>query len=187
MMASASRNFASITTILPRSICCTSPESSSPTLSVNSSRMRDRSPSRTRWMMRCFAACTAVRPNVSNGTSSSSTSPTWKSESSNRASSSDTWEPFLPRLHHRAQQDDLDRALQLVDADLRTHVGPVALHQRGVQAIFQQLQQVRALELLGARQLTNRGGDIGRIRHLYHPANSEQPQTHRRTDAQRLP
>src|SRR2546427_12996150 len=60
-MASASRNLASITTILPRSICCTSPESSSPTLSVNSSRMRARSPSRTRWMMRCFAACTAVQ------------------------------------------------------------------------------------------------------------------------------
>src|SRR5216684_2708978 len=93
MIASASRNFASMTTILPRSICCTSPDKSSPTLSANSSRMRARSPSRTRWMMRCFAACTAVRPKASNGTSSSSTSPTWKSESSKRASSSVTCEP----------------------------------------------------------------------------------------------
>src|SRR6266849_1191478 len=93
MIASASRKFASITTILPRSICCTSPESSSPTLSVNSSRIRARSPSRTRWMMRCLAACTAVRPNASNGTSSSSTSPTWKAGSSNRASSSATCTP----------------------------------------------------------------------------------------------
>src|SRR6184192_3951981 len=93
MIASASRNFASMTTILPRSICCTSPDRSSPTLSENSSRMRARSPSRTRWMMRCFAACTAVRPKASNGTSSSSTSPTWKSESSKRASSSVTCEP----------------------------------------------------------------------------------------------
>src|SRR3989442_665451 len=93
MIASASRNFASMTTILPRSICCTSPDKSSPTLSENSSRMRARSPSRTRWMMRCFAACTAVRPNASNGTSSSSTSPTWKSASSKRASSSATWVP----------------------------------------------------------------------------------------------
>src|ERR1051326_1735243 len=42
MIASASRNFASMTTILPRSICCTSPERSSPTLSANSSRMRAR-------------------------------------------------------------------------------------------------------------------------------------------------
>jgi len=90
MIASASRNLASMTTILPRSICCTSPDRSSPTLSENSSRMRARSPSRTRWMMRCFAACTAVRPNASNGTSSSSTSPTWKSGSSKRASSSAT-------------------------------------------------------------------------------------------------
>src|SRR2546422_10029915 len=49
--------------------------------------MRVRSPSRTRWMMRCLAAWTAVRPNCSNGTSSSNTSPGWKSGSSNRASS----------------------------------------------------------------------------------------------------
>src|SRR5262245_31793220 len=44
-------------------------------------------------MMRCFAACTAVRPKSPNGTSSSSTSPTWKSGSSYRASSSVTWVP----------------------------------------------------------------------------------------------
>src|SRR5437667_2948044 len=93
MIASASRNLFSMTTILPRSICCTSPESSSPTLPENSSRMRVRSPSRTRWMMRCFAAWTAVRPNCSNGTSSSSTSPGWKSGSSKRASSRVTWVP----------------------------------------------------------------------------------------------
>src|SRR6266496_313513 len=93
MIASASRNLFSMTTILPRSICCTSPESSSPTLPENSSRMRVRSPSRTRWIMRCLAAWTAVRPNCSNGTSSSSTSPGWNSGSSNRASSSAIWVP----------------------------------------------------------------------------------------------
>src|SRR6266436_3336028 len=93
MIASASRNLLSMTTILPRSICWTSPDSSSPTFPENSSRMRLRSPSRTRWMMRCFAAWTAVRPNCSKGTSSSSTSPGWKSGSSNRASSSVTWVP----------------------------------------------------------------------------------------------
>src|SRR6266849_2523015 len=93
MIASASRNLLSMTTILPRSICWTSPESSSPTFPENSWRMRVRSPSRTRWMMRCFAAWTAVRPNCSNGTSSSRTSPGWKSGSSNRASSSVTWVP----------------------------------------------------------------------------------------------
>ena len=82
MMASASRNLFSMMTSLPRSICWTSPESSSPTLEVNSSRIRVRSPSRTRWMMRCLAACTARRPNSTNGTSSSSMSPTWKSGSS---------------------------------------------------------------------------------------------------------
>ena len=49
--------------------------------------MRDRSPSRTRCMIRCFAAWTAERPNASNGTSSSRTSPIWKSGSSQRASS----------------------------------------------------------------------------------------------------
>ena len=92
MIASASRNLASITTILPRSICCTSPESSSPTRSANSSRIRARSPSRTRWMMRCFAAWTAVRPNSVKSTSLSSTSPTWKAGSSQRASSSETWQ-----------------------------------------------------------------------------------------------
>src|SRR6266436_4388276 len=93
MIASASRNLLSMTTILPRSICWTSPDSSSPTFPENSSRMRLRSPSRTRWMMRCFAAWTAVRPNCSKGTSSSSTSPGWKSGSSNRASSRVTWVP----------------------------------------------------------------------------------------------
>src|SRR2546426_3724411 len=93
MIASASRNLLSMTTILPRSICWTSPDSNSPTFPENSSRMRLRSPSRTRWMMRCFAAWTAVRPNCSNGTSSSNTSPGWKSGSSNRASSSVTWVP----------------------------------------------------------------------------------------------
>src|SRR2546422_8798932 len=93
MIASASRNLLSMTTILPRSICCTSPDSSSPTFPENSSRMRLRSPSRTRWMMRCFAAWTAVRPNCSNGTSSSNTSPGWKSGSSTRASPSVTGVP----------------------------------------------------------------------------------------------
>ena len=68
MIASASRNLLSITTSLPRSICCTSPESRSPTRVANSSRMRVRSRSRTRWMMRCFAACAAVRPNSAKST-----------------------------------------------------------------------------------------------------------------------
>ena len=59
MIASASRNLFSMMTSLPRSICWISPDSSSPTLSANSSRIRARSPSRTRWMIRCLAACTA--------------------------------------------------------------------------------------------------------------------------------
>ena len=76
-----------MTTSLPRSICWTSPESRSPTRVANSSRMRVRSPSRTRWMIRCFAACTAARPKTAKSMGSSITSPTSKLSSKVFASS----------------------------------------------------------------------------------------------------
>src|SRR5207249_2977105 len=73
----------------------------------------------------------------------------------------------LHGLDHGAQHDDPDRTLQLVDADLGPHVGAVALHQRCVQPVLQQVEQLRALELLGVRQLTDRGNDVRRIgRHI---------------------
>ena len=71
----------------------------------------------------------------------------------------------LHGLDHGAEHDDPDRALQLVDADLGPHVGPIALHQGGVQAVPQQVEQLAAFELLGVRQLANRGDNVGGIRH----------------------
>src|SRR5205823_1578707 len=54
--------------------------------------MMSRSASRTRWMMFCFAAWAAIRPNFSGGSLASSWSPTSASgSSSRRASSSVTW------------------------------------------------------------------------------------------------
>src|SRR5947207_1997051 len=54
--------------------------------------MMSRSASRTRWMMFCFAACAAMRPNFSGGSFASSWSPISASgSSSRRAASSVTW------------------------------------------------------------------------------------------------
>jgi hypothetical protein len=80
-----------MTTILPRSICWTSPLTSSPSDSANSSRMRSRSPSRRSCTIRCFATITAFRPKSENWTGISIRSPTWKSGSSQRASTSAIW------------------------------------------------------------------------------------------------
>src|SRR5437899_4973406 len=75
-----------------RSKRCTMPENSSPFRSLNSLKMMPRSASRTRWMMFCFAACAAMRPNFSGGSFASSWSPISASgSSSRRASSSVTW------------------------------------------------------------------------------------------------
>ena len=64
---------------------CTMPETSSPLRPLNSLKMLSRSASRTRWMMFCFAACAAMRPNFSAGSLASSSSPTSASGSSLRA------------------------------------------------------------------------------------------------------
>src|SRR5581483_9915876 len=76
---------------------------------------------------------------------------------------------ILDVLHHRAQHDDADRALEFVNPDLGAHVGPVALHQRRVQAVFQQVEQLRALQMLGAGQLANCGDHLARVRHTDRP------------------
>src|SRR2546426_6786490 len=39
----------------------------------------------------------------------------------------------------------------------RPHVGPVALHQRRVETVLQEIEQLRALELLRAREVADRG------------------------------
>src|SRR5437667_465353 len=67
-------------------------------------------------------------------------------------------------LHHGAPHDDPDGALELVDADLGPHVGPVALHQGGMQPVLQEVEQLRPLELLGVRQLADRGDYVAGIR-----------------------
>src|SRR3989449_105627 len=70
----------------------------------------------------------------------------------------------LHGLDHGAEHRDPDRAFELVDADLGPHVGTVALHEGGVQPVLEQVEQLRPLELLGVRQLTNRGDYITGIR-----------------------
>src|SRR5205085_1331945 len=67
-------------------------------------------------------------------------------------------------LDHGAQHDDADRALQLIDADFGPHVGAVALHQGGVQPVLQEVEQLRPLQLLGVRQLADRGDYVAGIR-----------------------
>src|SRR5205823_1352167 len=68
------------------------------------------------------------------------------------------------RLDHGAQHDDPDRALELVDPDLGPHVGAVALHQGGMQPVLQEVEQLGPLELLGVRQLADRGDYVAGIR-----------------------
>src|SRR5216110_234270 len=70
----------------------------------------------------------------------------------------------LHGLHYRAEHRDPNRALELVDSDLGPHVGPVALHESGMQTVLEQVEQLRALELLGVRQLTDRGDYVAGIR-----------------------
>ena len=93
---------------------------------ANSSRICVRSPSRTRWMMRCLAACTAARPNSAKSTGSSITSPSWKSGSSKRASSSGDLRAGIRDRPRRPvlSTDDLDGALQLVDSTSACTFGP---------------------------------------------------------------
>src|ERR1041384_3629878 len=156
MIASASRNLLSMTTILPRSICWTSPESSSPTLPENSSRMRERSPSRTavqaaelleRHLLLEHVAGLEVGVFVA------------------RFFERDLRAGVFDRFDHRLQHDDANRSFQLVDADLGPHVGPVALHERRVQTVLQEVDELGALELLGVRQLANCGNDVSGICH----------------------
>src|SRR5438132_990610 len=85
----------------------------------------------------------------------------------------------LHGLDHRAEHDDPDRALQLVDADLGPHVGAVALHQRRVQPVLQQIEQLRALELLRVRQLTDRGNYVACIRRHWFLVTSPLPAARR--------
>src|SRR5438094_1199236 len=73
--------------------------------------------------------------------------------------------PIFHGLYDRAQHDDPDRALQLVDADLGPHVQTVALHQRRVQPVLQQIEQLGALELLRVSQLADRGNNVGCVGH----------------------
>src|SRR2546426_12833599 len=47
----------------------------------------------------------------------------------------------------------------------RPHVGPVALHQRRVETVLQEIEQLRALELLRARELADRGNHFTRACH----------------------
>src|SRR5439155_7141533 len=67
-------------------------------------------------------------------------------------------------LHYRAEHRDPNRALELVDSDLGPHVGPVALHESGMQTVLEQVEQLRALELLRVRPLTDRGNYVAGIR-----------------------
>ena len=67
---------------------CTVPVASSPLRVLNSLKMLSRSASRTRWMMFCLAACAAIRPNFSDGSFASSSSPTSASGSMLRRASS---------------------------------------------------------------------------------------------------
>src|SRR6266516_912011 len=82
---------------------------------------------------------------------------------------------ILHRLDHGAQHHDPDRALQLVDPDLRPHVRAVALHQRRVQTVLQQIEQLRALELLRVRQLADRGNYVACIRRHWILVTNPQP------------
>ena len=120
-----------------------------------------RSPSRTRWMMRCLAACTAARPKTAKSTGSSSTSPTSKPSSKTRASSTrDLAARVLDVVDDGLEEDDADVALAVVDVDFGLHVRAVLLGERGHDAVLEQPVQLRAIELLGVRQLAKRGENL---------------------------
>ena len=73
---------------------------------------------------------------------------------------------ILDGLDHRREDHDADRALHLIDADFGAHVGAVPLHEGGVQPVLEQVDQLGALELLGAGQLFNCRDYVGCIGHL---------------------
>jgi hypothetical protein len=82
----------------------------------------------------------------------------------------------LDRLGHLAKPHDADRALQLVHRQLEPHVGPVAAHQRRLDPVTQQVEEVGTLQLLGIRQLAKRGQHLGRTSHPYlHDRGAEAP------------
>src|SRR5207249_12066816 len=68
-------------------------------------------------------------------------------------------------LDHRLEHDDADRPLHLVHRDLGADVGAVALEEGGVQAVLEQVDQLGAIELLGIRQLADRGNNFSGVGH----------------------
>jgi hypothetical protein len=64
---------------------------------------------------------------------------------------------IFDRLDDLSQTHDLDGALQLVHAQLKPDVRAELAHERGVDAVAQELQQIGALELFRGRQLAKRG------------------------------
>ncbi len=125
-----------------------------------------RSPSRTRWMIRCFAACTASRPKPR-------TAPPLRARRRARTRGPRSGPPRRrPGSWDRptvsttcAEPRHRHRALHLVDVQFEPHVRPVLLHQRGVNAVAQQVRQFRAVELLGVRQFAERRHHFGGSRH----------------------
>ena len=67
----------------------------------------------------------------------------------------------LDRLDHLAEPDDANGPLQLVDAQLELDVRAVAADQGGLDAVAQQVEQFRAIELLGGGELAEGGKDFG--------------------------
>ena len=69
------------------------------------------------------------------------------------------------RLHHLAQPDDADGAVQLVHAELELDVRAELADERGLDAVAQELEELRAIELLRGGQLAERGQHFRRSRH----------------------
>src|SRR5882762_7099898 len=153
MIASASRNLFSMTTILPRSICWTSPESSSPTLlelladagalpfahALDDALLRRLDRGAAELIERHFflehvprLELRILEPGLL--------------ERDLRAG-------VFDRLDDRLEHDDTDRPLHFVDPDFGAHVGAVPLHEGRMQTVLEQVDQLAALELLGSGQL----------------------------------
>ena len=75
----------------------------------------------------------------------------------------------LDRLHDLPEAHHLDGALQLVHAQLEPHIGAELPHQRGMNAVAQELQQIGALQLFCRRQLAERGQHLSRTCHPFTP------------------
>ena len=71
----------------------------------------------------------------------------------------------LDDVDDRAEQHDLDVALAFVDVDLSLYGRAVLLRQRGENAVLEQTVQLRALQLLGVRQLAKRSENFSGTRH----------------------